>query len=237
MSTPTTMNTSTATLTKPTVVANIFTKMQASTDEDEINLLLELFEGVDTTLLPIPELTDFVLTTGDDDDLWLAVNEYESTWDKVYELLTEAPERIPAAPVYAALVHALDWADVDEDEDDGLVLSLQWMTRLALLARSDADPLDEAIMTRLKDHDMWQVRQLAVEVLADLERTDEISPFLTDADPDVATDALSALPWSAASLAAVESLLLDDDLEERVRILATKRRDALRTYVTPPQNQ
>ena len=231
------MNTSIATITKPTVVANVLTTLQASDDEDEINLLLELFTGVDETLLPIAELTDFVLTTGgDDDDLWLAVNEYESTWDTVYELLTEAPERIPAAPVYAALVHALDWADVDEDEDDGLVLSLQWMTRLALLARSDADPLDEAIMTRLKDHDMWQVRQLAVEVLADLERTDEISPFLTDADPDVATDALSALPWSAASLAAVESLLLDADLEERVRTIASKRRDALRTYVNTPQN-
>ena len=236
MSTPTTMNTSTATLTKPTVVANIFTKMQASTDEDEINLLLDLFEGVDETTLPVSELTEYVLTSGETGDLKLAKYEYESSWDKIYDLLTGAYERIPTAPVYAAVGRALDWSDKAEDEEDGLVFSLQWTTRLALLACSDAAPLAEDVVTRMKDHAMWQVRQLAVEVLADLDRTDEIHPFLNDVDPDVAIDAITALPWSAASLAAVESLLLDADLEERVRTIASKRRDALRTYVNTPQN-
>ena len=231
----TTMTPSTETLTPtPTVVTNILTKLRASTDEDEINLLLDLFEGVDETTLPVPELTEYVLTSGKTGDLKLAKYEYESSWDKIYDLLTEAYERIPTAPVYAALTHALDWSDKAEDEEEGLVLSLQWTTRLALLARSDAEPLADEMVTRLKEHEMWQVRQLAIEVLADLSRTDEIHPFLDDADPDVAIDALNALPWSSSSLAAVEALLLDADLDEQVRVVAIKRRDALRSYVALP---
>ena len=212
----------------PTVSDNILAKVTASEDDEEMSTLLTLFESTNPSLLPCTEILDFVLTPTEDEHLWLAINLHTATFDAAFSLLSEAtPGCLPTYPVYVALDHAIDWADETEDDDDAVNFSVQWTTALALLVRSDADPIDEDILTRMKAHHQWQCRASAIDILADMKRVDEIISFLTDSNDDVACTALFVLPVNQKSLDALNNLLATQTLSEWVAKMARQSRDSI----------
>jgi len=201
----------------PTITGNIMQKINDSTDEDEIKMLLSLFENIDPSEIPAEALVDFVLTQTDDGHLWLATSDYSDTFEAIFALLSEVEMiRLPIALIYNALEHAVDWADDETDEDDGLNLSIRWATSLALLVQDEIYPIDDDILTRMKDHTQWQCRASAIDILAEMDRIAEIVPFLTDKDEDVATAAIFALPSSQETFDILNHILITKNVSDRV---------------------
>jgi hypothetical protein len=216
--------TTTKTAIKPTVTDNLVSMLNDCDDPDEICNLLSLFDGIEPSAIPIPQLVEIALTGSDNTtDLWLAVNGYEDAWGALYDLISEDPARIPAEPVYKALANALDTADENDDPEDWMIDALTWTFQLALLAHRPETPFPDETVTRLKEHPYWQARQLAVEILAKLDRRSEIIPFLNDDDPDVQTSAIRDIPFEEASMNLLDELTSQDDLADRVRSAATLR--------------
>ena len=215
-----------------TVTDNVLAQINASNDDDEMQRLLNFFDDIDPSEIPIEELTEFVLTTTEDGHLWLATSEFTETFEAAFNLLCEGIARLPIDDVYAALVHAIDWADETEDEEASLNLSILWATALALLVRTDDAPIDEDIITRMKACQQWQCRASAIDILADMDRFSEIVPFLTDKDEDVATAAIFALPSNQETIDSLNHLLTTKNVSDRVVETARDGIEGIRRILT-----
>jgi len=215
-----------------TLTDNVLAQINASNDDDEMQRLLNFFDDIDPSEIPIEELTEFVLTTTEDGHLWLATSEFTETFEAAFSLLCEDIERIPIDDVYAALVHAIDWADETEDEDESLNLNIRWATALAVLVRTDDAPIDEDIITRMKACQRWQCRASAIDILAEMDRIAEIVSFLTDKDEDVASAAIFALPSSQETIDSLNHLLMTKNVSDRVAETARQLRDNTQASLT-----
>jgi hypothetical protein len=201
----------------PTLLDNLLMTIKETEDEDELKLLLGLFADVPGADLPIVELTDFLLTTNTDDDLWLIVGEMQEVWDAATELLNVDAVRIPIEPVRAALRHALEAVDeVDEETDSDRDACLEHLASFATsLAEYPAD-----ILAALLAHSRGFVRDIGLDVLYQLNREPEILPFLADSDEDVRVSSLNKA-WRFAPLATLQTIAQQDP-EERVRTVAAQ---------------
>ena len=215
-----------------TLTDNVLAQINASNDDDEMQRLLNFFDDIDPSEIPIEELTEFVLTTTEDGHLWLATSEFTETFEAAFSLLCEDIERIPIDDVYAALVHAIDWADETEDEDESLNLNIRWATALAVLVRTDDAPIDEDIITRMKACQRWQCRASAIDILAEMDLIAEIVPFLTDKDEDVSSAAIFALPSSQETIDSLNHLLMTKNVSDRVAETARQLRDNTQASLT-----
>ena len=215
-----------------TLTDNVLAQINASNDDDEMQRLLNFFDDIDPSEIPIEELTEFVLTTTEDGHLWLATSEFTETFEAAFSLLCEDSARLPIDDVYAALVHAIDWADETEDEDESLNLNIRWATALAVLVRTDDAPIDEDIITRMKACQRWQCRASAIDILAEMDRIAEIVSFLTDKDEDVASAAIFALPSSQETIDSLNHLLMTKNVSDRVAETARQLRDNTQASLT-----
>ncbi|MBA3822623.1 MAG: hypothetical protein H0X24_01810 [Ktedonobacterales bacterium] len=172
----------------PTVIDNVLTTIQDSQDEDEMQLLLGMFAGIPTEELPTEELTDILLTTDTNEDLWLITASMTEVWDTLIELLSEDADNIPEEPVIAARRHALEVVDTsDEEPDSDHDACLEHLVAFAIsLPEFPAD-----ILVELLAHPRGFVRAIGLDVLYQLDREAEIVPFLSDPDEEVRTSALN----------------------------------------------
>ncbi len=201
----------------PTVIDNLLTTIQDSQDEEEMQLLLGMFAGIPTEDLPTGELTDILLTTDTNEDLWLITANMTEVWDTLIELLSEDADNIPEDPVIAALHHALavvDTSDEEPDSDHDACLE-----RLASFAISLPEfPAD--ILADLLAHPRGFVRDLGLDVLYQLDREAEIVPFLRDPDEEVRVSALNKA-WRFVPLTTLQTLAQQDP-HETVRTAAAQ---------------
>ncbi len=200
-----------------TITANIVAKLKATDDEDEMKQYLALFEGIPAADLPIGELTDFLLTTDTDGHLWLVTATMTDVWDKASELVNEDADRIPAEPVIAALRHALDVLDEDDEEADAdLDACLTQIVGFASVLR----PFPADILAELLAHPRGFVRILGLDVLYQLDREPEILPLLQDPDWEVRQQAVKYV-WNVMPLATLQAMA-QGDAEETVRATAAQ---------------
>jgi hypothetical protein len=210
----TSMTTSTS---AATVTTNLMAKLIATDDEDKLKMLLGLFEGVPAADLPIEELTDFLLTTDNDENLWLITATMTEVWDTIVELLNKNPENIPEERVIEALQHALDAVDATDDESDSDHDAC--LERLASFAIAlSAYPAD--IQAALLAHPRGFVQDIGLDVLYQLDREPEILPFLADPDWEVRVSAINKA-WRFALLATLQTMAQQYP-EEQVRTTATQ---------------
>ncbi|MBA3822436.1 MAG: HEAT repeat domain-containing protein [Ktedonobacterales bacterium] len=203
--------------TTTTVTANLMAKIKASDDEDELKLLLGLFADVPAAELPIVELTHFLLTTDTDGHLWLVTATMTDVWDKASELVSEDADRIPAEPVIAALRHALDVLDEDDEEADAdLDECLTQIVGFANVLR----PFPADILAELLAHRRGFVRILGLDVLYQLDREPEILPLLQDPDWEVRQQAIKYV-WNVMPLTTLQAMA-QGDAEETVRTTAAQ---------------
>ncbi len=201
----------------PTVQDNLLTKIQESQDEDELQLLLGLFAGTPTADLPTGDLTDILLTTDTNEDLWLITASMTEVWDTLIDLLSEDADNVPEDSVIAALRHALEVVDSSDDEPDSDHDAC--LERIASFAISLPEfPAD--ILAELLAHPRGFVRDIGLDVLYQLDREAEIVPFLSDPDEEVRVSALNKA-WRFVPLTTLQTLAQQDP-HETVRTAATQ---------------
>ena len=221
----------TATPKPPTIAENILHFITEQDDETQVVNLLGLLE-TDLEQIPIEQLVkDVAITLNEDNQNWLAFNQWEDAWKKVYSLIMRDPTRIPIEEVHRALSDAIDIADEiaedSESDESDACNAITWLTQLALLIPAERGVFPEKALTRLKLHPFWQARQCAVSVLSDRGRGEECSKFLDDDDYDVASDAIDALPRNGATREQLAVLLKSHDLHKQVREAAQAVYDSI----------
>lgn len=213
------MTTATETKLDP-ILDNLITVIPEQTDEDVIVILLNLFD-VRPANIPIERLvTDVALAVDENGMNWLAVNEFDTAWLTLFQLISRGATRIPAADVYRALANLLQ-SGADEDGTSILLLS-----ELALLIPVTITPFRDDILDTMQAYgerdDIWRVRLAVVRILDTLGRGAECADYIEDEDYDVASEAIEALPHTPETRGLLEELLTDEDLHADV-IAAAQR--------------
>jgi hypothetical protein len=204
------------TTTMTALAENLITQLKETDDEEQVLCLLKLLDGVPAAELPIEELVDLLLTTDTSGNLWLMTNSMQEAWDKLSEYINEDASRIPVEPVIAALRHALEAVDTDDEEPDSdLDGCLEQIVAFAV----ELEPFPPDIMAGLLAHPRAFVRLSGLDALYQMDREPEIVPFLTDPDVEVRAWVVGHA-WKYLPLTTMAALTHDP--EEAVRLAAER---------------